>query len=197
MALDATVGGATSNTYATLAEFNAYAATRVPAFSWFTTASDATKEAALQEACRLLDACFDWTGSAVDNVQVLTWPRQGMLTRNNFAIPTTVNPQELKNAQCELALQLGAGDLMSENQALRDGIASIRAGSVGISFQPTYTNSRDAVDMAIMRLTSEFLYVSKAIPQAVRMLLVPSWFNQPTIIRPMLFTALGGSQTRS
>jgi hypothetical protein len=88
-----------------------YAANRLPALKWFTTADDATKEAALRAACRELDQDFDWTGSAVDDVQALCWPRAGMTSRNGFAIPTSGPssiPVQLKNAQCEFALQLGA-----------------------------------------------------------------------------------------
>jgi hypothetical protein len=187
MSLDTTVGGATSDSYATLAEFVAYQATRVPALTWLVTATDAQKEAALIAAARALDACFDWTGTAVDDVQALTWPRSGMLSRNGFSIATDTIPKPLKDAQCELAGQLGAGDLLSDNDAEKLGIASVKAGSVAVSFQNKDTSTTESVDMIIRRMGSEFNWVSSEIPGEVRRLLVASWFNQPSIKRPLLF----------
>jgi len=192
MALIETPGSASANTYATLAEFNAYAANRVPALTWFTAATDPQKEAALQAAARSLDACFTWTGTAVDDVQALTWPRSGMLTRNGFAIATTVVPVDLKNAQCEMALQLGAGDRLGDNDPLRKGVTSLKAGSVALTFSDVQgqQSSREAADVAIRKMQSDLNYVSNVIPDEVRRLLVPSWFAQPNISRPTIFEAI-------
>jgi hypothetical protein len=182
-----------ANTYATLAEFNAYAANRVPALAWFTAAGDPAKEAALQAAARELDACFAWTGTAVDEVQALTWPRSGMLTRNGFAILTTVVPTDLKNAQCELALQLGAGDRLGDNSALEKGITSLKAGSVALTFSDVksqQSSTREGADISIRRKQSDLNYVSSVIPDEVRRLLVPSWYTQNTVSRPTIFEAI-------
>lgn len=183
MALVITPGSATAESYATVAEFDAYWASRLPAITWIATATEAQKEAALRAAARFLDAAPDWTGEAVDDVQALAWPRSGMLTRNGFDIATSgaasiTSP--LKNAQCELAGQLGAGDLLSDNDAAKLGIASVKAGSVAVSFQNIDNSSLESVDLLIRRLTSEFNYLM--LPGEVRRLLVPSWFNQPSVI---------------
>lgn len=191
MALVETPGAADANTYASLAEFNAYAAARVPALAWFTAAADPAKEAALQAAARELDACFAWTGVAVDEVQALTWPRSGMVSRNGYAIATTAIPVDLKNAQCELALQMGAADRLGDNDPLLKGITSIRAGSVALTFSDAQAaqSSREAADIAIRRRQSDLNYVSTVIPDEVRRLLVPSWFTQNTVSRPVMFEA--------
>lgn len=190
MALDTTVGGASANSYATLTEFNTYADSRLPAVTWFATATDAQKEAALIMGARLLDAMFAWTGAAVDSVQVLCWPRSGMLTRNGFSIDTTENPQALKDAQCEFALQLGAGDRVSDNDAVKQGISSVTAGSVSVEFKDVSEDTAESVDMILRRMGSDFNYLNKTVPDAVRQLLVPSWYSQPSIKRPMVFKAL-------
>lgn len=193
MALVPTPGAADANTYASLAEFNAYAANRLPALAWFTAATDGQKEAALQAAARELDACFAWTGSAVDAVQALTWPRSGMLTRNGFAIATTAIPTELKNAQCEMALQLGAGDRLGDNSALEKGITSLKAGSVALTFsdvKSSQSSSYEAADINIRRKQSDLNYVSPVIPDEVRRLLVPSWFEQKSVKRDTIFEAI-------
>ena len=192
MALIETPGSASANTYATLAEFNAYAVNRVPALTWFTAATDPQKEAALQAAARSLVVCFTWTGTAVDDVQALTWPRSGMMTRNGFTIATTVVPVDLKNAQCEMALQLGAGDRLGDNDPLRKGVTSLKAGSVALTFSDVQgqQSSREAADVAIRKMQSDLNYVSNVVPDEVRRLLVPSWFAQPNISRPTIFEAI-------
>lgn len=190
MPLNTTPGDPAADSFATLAELNTYAANRPGMPEWFATATDAQKEAAMRIAAKILDACFDWTGAAVTETQALTWPRTGMFTRNKFPIPSSgassiTSP--LKDAQCELAIQAGAGDLLAENDAKKQGIASVKAGSVAVTFQNQDSSTKEAVDIFLRRMGSEFLYVSDSVPQSVRMLLVPSWFKQPTVIRDILF----------
>jgi hypothetical protein len=193
MALVTTPGAADANSYASVDEFKVYRVNRLPAKALATGAVDASIEIALLIACRSLSDNFTWTGAAVDDVQALTWPRSGMMTRNNFPLPTTGGssiPQALKDAQCELAYQLLAGvDLVSDNDALKQNISSVKAGSVAVAFQNIDQASPDAIDMLIRRMGSELNYVSNAIPGEVRRLLVPSWFEQPSIKRPVLFQA--------
>jgi len=194
MALDTTPGSATQDSYATIEEFDTYAENRLPVLDLVTTATDAQKEAALRMAARSLDANFVWTGAAVDAVQALTWPRSGMLTRNGFDIAEAGAEsitKPLKDAQCELAYQLlGGADLISDNEAASKGVSSVKAGSVAVSFHSFDFSSVEAVDMFLRRLTSEFNYVSVAIPGEVRRLLVPSWFEQPTMKAPFFFEAM-------
>lgn len=191
-----TPGAADANSYATVAEFNLYAADRLPALTWFATATEEQKENALIAAARELDACFKWTGAAVDDVQALTWPRSGMLTRNGFAIPTSGASsivRDLKNAQCEMALQLGASDRLGDNSAFKKGITSIKAGSVAVTFadvQGQQSSSREAADVAIRKLQSDLNYASSVVPDEVRRLLVPSWFEQNNISLPFIMETL-------
>lgn len=188
MALDTTAGSATQNSFSTVAEFKTFRTNRLPAVAAVLAAADAQIEVALVVAGRGLDANLDWTGAAVDAVQAMTWPRSGMLTRNGFAIGSTTIPQPLKDAQCEMAYQLLAGaNLAGDNDAAKKSVSSVRAGSVSVAFQNVDSSSKDAVDMLIRRLGSEFNYVSNAVPDEVRRLLVPSWFNQPSIIQPFIF----------
>jgi hypothetical protein len=195
MALDTTPGAATQNSYATLLEFEAYAENRLPVVQSVLDATDAQKEAALIHAARALDANFTWTGSAVDAVQALTWPRSGMQTRNGFDIAESGAAsitQPLKDAQCEWAYQMLAGsNFIADNEAAKQGVASVRAGSVAVSFQSKGTSVED-MDTQIRLMGSEFNYVSLAVPGEVRRLLVPSWFEQPSVKRPLILRAMGG-----
>lgn len=195
MSLNTTPGDASADSYATLAEFNAYAANRLPAVKWFLTAADADKEAALRAACRELDQDFDWTGSAADAVQALCWPRLGMTNRNGFVIPTsgaTSIPLQLKNAQCEFALQLGAADRLGDNDPLKKGITFLKAGSVELKFSDTQGSKAanyEAADVDIRKQQSDLNYISNAVPDEVRRLLVGGWFNQNSVKLPIVFVA--------
>lgn len=190
-----TPGAADANSYASYVEYQAYAATRLPAIDDAASAIQGDAEAALIMAARSLDANFDWTGAPVDDVQVLCWPRAGMASRTGFPVATTVNPQPLKNAQCELAYQLlGGADLISDNSAAINGVSSVKAGSVAVSFQSVNTATRESMDMIIRRMGSAFNYVSVAIPGEVRRLLVPSWFKQHRILLPVIFDVYGGAE---
>ncbi len=194
MSLDTTPGSATADSYATLAEFEAYAANRLPALAWFAAAADPLKEAALRAAARELDAAFDWTGAAVDATQALTWPRSGMLTRNGFNISTTTIPVPLKQAQCEFALQIGASDRLGDNDSLKKGITSIKAGSVALTFSDQIGkagSTYDSADIAIRKQQSDLNYVSDVVPNEVRRLLVGSWFTQNSVKQPIVFFGLG------
>ena len=198
MAIDTTVGGSDANSWASVAEFKAFRDVRLPASAACDAASDPLIEAALQVACRGVNENFDWTGTAADPAsdditlhQALAWPRNGMLTRNKFAIANTVNPKELKDAQCEWAFQIINGaDLTADNAAQQQGVSAVKAGSVSVSFQHQLANSYETADILLRRLTSEFAYLSAAVPGEVRRILVPSWYNEPTIFPPVMFGAM-------
>lgn len=181
MPLDSTPGGIESDTYASLDEFDTYAASRVPAVTWFTTATDPQKESALIMSARLLDSYFVWTGQASSSTQSLSWPRTGMYSRNGFGIPVDLIPLSLKHAQSEWALQLGATDLLADNDATKKNIKKVKAGSVEVEFQDTDVSSTDLVDATLQQLAPEFLWTK--VPDAVRALLVPSWYVRDTISR--------------
>lgn len=191
MALIVTPGAADADSYATLAEANTYNASRPFTTSW-SDATDPEKEAALKEAARLLDAVFRWTGAAVDAVQALAWPRSGMATRNGFAIPTTGSdsiPKALKDAQSEFARRLIDADITEDNEAEKQNIESIKAGSVAIKFKNNASNSNTVQlrDADIIRLGPDFDYLSRMVPDAVRVLIPPSWYTRATISRGLLF----------
>jgi hypothetical protein len=197
MALITTPGSATANSFASLVEFDAYHESRVPVLTWLAAATDDQKEAALKSAARALNAYFVWTGSAVDAVQALTWPRSGMLSRNGFAIPTSGAssiPGDLKNAQCELAGQLGASDLTGSGGGgpLDQGITSIKAGDVAVTFSDVLGQQQGTVEASDVAIRRSALFYLDA-PDEVRRLLVPSWFLQKSVARPFLLIANGGA----
>lgn len=163
-----------ANSYATVAEADAYHETRLHDEAWLV--SGEVKNAALVMATRLLDAFyswtgdvatapqsarlpknafFAWTGAASTETQNLCWPRTGMYTRNGYAIPSGEVPNALKDATAEFAMQLITADRSLDSDVSAQGITEIKAGSLGVKF-------KDMVE-------------SKVMPDAVHSLLVPSW----------------------
>lgn len=88
-----------------------------------------------------------------------------MYTRNNVLIASNVIPQELKNATAELAGQLAIGDRTLDNDVIAQGLTSVKAGSVALTFKDSF----------------EF----DVIPGAVWNLLVQSWLTDE-LIEPAL-----------
>ncbi len=190
-----TPGAADANSWASYTEYQAYWANRL----FNTVASGATQpvaETAMKWACLLMSSLFNWTGSAVDDVQALPWPRNGMLSLTGFPIPNTVNPVQLKNAQCEYAGILLSGDRTKDNPALKvmgseTAVSSLKVGPVAFSFNNATFSSLEAFDAYIRSLGADFQYLSKAMPDSVRALLPPSWYVQAQLKRPVLFATFG------
>jgi hypothetical protein len=183
----ATPASATANSYCTKAEADTYFSERL---SLTTPWEDAdTPEAALIMASRLLDGFFTWTGDAATQrqssrlpryafftwtgapstaEQALCWPRQGMYSRNGYLIASGEIPNALKNATAELAGQLLIADRTVDNDIEAMGITSLKAGPVSLSFKDMVEN--------------------KVMPDAVLLLLVPSWYVKNAV--PSLFEML-------
>lgn len=187
--LDATVGGSASNTYATLVEFRQYWLNR-PQNTDANALTDVQAEAALLLACLVLDSAFQWNGTAADVVtpQARCWPRNGMVDRVGYALPTTVVPTDLKSAQCQLAGDLAAGDKLADNDPLKQGITGLKAGSVSLSFANVLAlGDVQQMDAALRRMGPEFDWASKNVSDACRLLLVPSWYARAPLMRPLSF----------
>lgn len=117
-----TPGSATANTYANLAEAEAFMATLSFAEAW--TASDEAKKAALVNAARLMGT-MGWKGTRTNQDQALAWPRcassaptmqtialtrginvDWLLDRDGYQVDPATIPQCIKDAQCAFALAL-------------------------------------------------------------------------------------------
>lgn len=179
--LNATPGDPSANSFATLAEANAYHETRLPLDPvWPTTGDEPLR--LLIMATRVLSSMIvarktlrwdsngkpyyytshTWTGEvSVTNLSSLAWPREGMYNRNGLAIANNVFPSELKDATSELAGQLRAGDRTLDNDVIVQGITRLKAGSVELGF-------KEMID-------------AKVLPDAVVNLLVPSWFTDEIV----------------
>jgi len=130
-----TVGGASANTYATLAEADQYHDNRPDSGTTWDDASNASKNEALLWAAKLLDALWDWNGNVINETQAMLWPRMGLYYRNGYYIPSTVIPDDLKDAQAEFARQLLVEDRAADSDVETQGLESLRAGPVTLDFK--------------------------------------------------------------
>lgn len=98
--IDATVGGASANSYVTLAAANTYFET-VPDSSTWTDKTDDQKNRALISATRWIDA-LNFYGDRCDDTQALKWPRDNY-TVDGIDLACTLIPEGIKTATYELA----------------------------------------------------------------------------------------------
>lgn len=172
----ATPNSASSNSYITLAEFTAYLGSRMP---FDTDPLDADDPGVfLVVGTRMLDALFRgaktlvvlkdksyyrigrrWLGSPSTATQRLAWGRTGLYHDNGALIAADEIPWELKDALGEFAGQLAQADRTLDNDVAVQGIQSVKAGSVAVSFK----------DMVVP---------SAVLPQAVIDLIPPSWYTE-------------------
>jgi len=151
-----TPGAVDANSYATVAEADAYHDTHLYASAW-TAASANTKAVALIQATRTLDALYEWAEWRTYETQALAWPRSGLLDAGAMQyLDEDEIPSQLKNATAEFARQLLEANRTADNPVEAQGIASLSAGSVSLTF-------RDSV-------------VPKVVPDAVSWML-PRWWG--------------------
>lgn len=137
--IDATAAGASANSYVTLAEANAYFASRLGSSLW-NDQDDETKKAALVTAANHLEAQV-YRGARATDTQRLAWPRSGVY-RTGYLLPLATNPELIKQAQMEEALALLALAVDVTTGTVSDPLApsgtenlrSLRAGSVTLDF---------------------------------------------------------------
>lgn len=103
--IDATVGGASSNSYITEVEGDTYWDSNYHNDAW-NALSSADKTALAITATRVLDDWVDWVGSKATEAQALRWPRYGVTDRDGYLIASDIIPVWLKNATSELAAHL-------------------------------------------------------------------------------------------
>lgn len=149
MAIIATVGGSTSNSYGTEAEADAYFVDH-PSFDAWDASTD--QVAMLIHATRLLEQ-FDWIGDPATTTQALAWPRVTNdfydLAHDEFPFDDDVIPPKLKYAQFEAALWLVesggvavAAGTVSEMQIGSSVKVKYAAGSSGVFTDTSVDPSR-------------------------------------------------------
>lgn len=129
---------ADATSYLTVAYADDYFAVDPNADGWVALATE-DKEFYLSWATRLLDQKTDWRGYLADETQSLRWPRQYVTDRDGRAILSTVIPNAVKDATCELAKWLLTNDPTSGPDI--DYLRRIKVDVIEIEYQEGSTQS--------------------------------------------------------
>ena len=148
MIFDATAGSATANSYATVAEADAYLAVRGDTSTW-TALTTGQKENKLQWAAIILDT-LTFRGTKSTSAQALEWPRINVLDRNGWSVIDV--PVQLKNAQAEMAFRLIADDWTA-------GLGPITQESLKVGPIEFGPKSHRSIPAAVVALLRPFLAV--------------------------------------
>ena len=158
-----TIGGATSNSYITLAEASDYFEARLDGESWFDESDDRHKQA-LITATRKLNG-LNWLGDRVTTTQVLAWPRIDVPKRDSAGVCTygwggylysgygdyyrsDEIPDLIKEAQAEFAFAL----LEGFNEGDEDQISGF--GADGMNVQLRLSRPAGSLPSEVSRLIS-------------------------------------------
>jgi hypothetical protein len=144
---EAGAGLIAANSYADLADGNAYHDGHLYASAW-TGASDDQKAVALVMASRLIDAEFQFNGTRTNAVQGLQWPRAKCPEPDNVHVPLSVLlpipydyvqydtvPKAVVEATCEMARAMLIEDRTAD--PLGEGLKSTALGGNATTFDKT------------------------------------------------------------
>lgn len=157
MTLVTTPGASNADSYASLAEADAYFLAR-GVTAW--TGADAAKEAALRRATSYLDNQYRdrWIGVRTAQAQALAWPRvdggrgryrgftQYLTDADGFDIASDAVPVQVKQAAMEAALLILGGASLEPTLTRGGAIASYRSRVDVIEEETTYSPAAPAVD---------------------------------------------------
>lgn len=134
-----TVGDASANSYNESADVDAYAEAAQNGAAWTAlSASQATKDAILVRATRLLDPMFRWLGERVTRTQRLEWPRYGVEHPACGCYLSTEIPQAVKDAHAELCLflatQAAADATVDPFAPAANNLDSLSVGPITLDF---------------------------------------------------------------
>lgn len=132
MTLDTTTGGASADSYATLAEYQAYAS----ALGWTLSGVDATDEAYLRRAAQFVDRGYSFLGYPTGAAQARAWPRSGVGYVDGWDVGSSDIPQAVKDAQCELAYLIQGG--LDPFATIAGVVASTRYKAGPVETETTY-----------------------------------------------------------
>jgi hypothetical protein len=142
MALDTTIGGTASDSYGTLAAYEAYAL----AMGWTLAATDAANEVNLRRAAVYLDRKNEFFGLQQYQYQARAWPRLVRGLFNDWPIDPDTIPADIIKAQFEVAYILQGG---------LDPFATIETSTTGESIKVgPITISSDSIPTSTPRLVA-------------------------------------------
>lgn len=159
MAIDATVGGASSNSYVTLSAADTYFADREPSTAW-DNATAADKEDALLTATKRLEQepfrgtpVNPLTGTSSGTTQALWFPAHEVTNRAGWTYLSTVIPEGIKRAQLEIAYSILDGQI----KLVDTGLEQFDRAKVGpLEVEIRHTRRAGALPEHVRRELREF-----------------------------------------
>ena len=154
MALDATVGGLSSNSYVTVVEADAYFSNRLHGTSKWDALTPEVKESSLITTTNILDWHVTFKGHKNDDEQALQWPRSSAIRPNGTGIATDAIPSEVKQAIYEVALFSIDEDRVAENDLA--GLEQVKAGPLMIKASSGYpSTAKEAIPDHVWKMLRE------------------------------------------
>lgn len=151
MALITTPGAPDANSYSSVAEADAYAATVLYNESWLNATTE-DKEIVLQWATRLLDANMSWYGSKSAEEQSLRFPRFGSHDADGYIYDSDIIPPELKEATAEYGRVLLEENI--PNDANADTFSQIAVASIKLVYRDSVDQQNSQVPDSVYSLIS-------------------------------------------
>lgn len=150
MALNATVGGADTNSYVTLNEAASYFESRAHAEAW---EDEDEQDKVLVTASQAIDWYTSWKGQRVNGTQAMCWPRVGVLNKVGELYSESVVPKDVKTAVYEMALASLESDRMADGDL--DGLSKVKAGSLLIETDDNMYNKKpNAIPEHVVKILS-------------------------------------------
>lgn len=159
LTLDATVGGANANAYATRARVIAILEEN-PFAAAFLALPGATQDINIVYASLLFDVEFDWIGEAASTTQAMEWPRRNatVLSRIVTTVPSNIIPIEIERGVAEYANYLS---LQTELPAESAGLKSVAfPGGLKVDFKDSTVRGTNAIPDIVRDLVAKFVSTS-------------------------------------
>jgi hypothetical protein len=151
--LVATLAGANSNSYITVADADTYFDNRLDAADWDASTSD-NKAASLITATSWIDT-LDFYGERSAVTQALKWPRTDV-TLDGIEADATFIPREIKDATCEAALALIRNPTLLRGVVAAPGsYEEVELGELRVKYREQYSvESMQSITQALPWLRS-------------------------------------------
>ncbi len=139
MAIVTTIGGTDTNSYITVAEYEAFWTERNVNIGGNTSA----KESELVKAADYINRSYDFVGERQFRYQGMAWPRlTGIILVKDWPIDPETVPQDIKDAQAELAYLINQGT--NPFATVEDGAKVRERNKAGpVETEVEYTNFRE------------------------------------------------------
>jgi hypothetical protein len=143
----------TANSYATVAELDAYANDKVDGVNF---TDEADKQKHLMLATQRIEF-EEFKGYLVYTDSVLSFPRSGLLDKDNRIITATAIPEGIKKATFELAIYIknSGTDITAPNDT--QNYKKTKVGEIDVEFKDYQANATDLLNPFVWAFIQPFL----------------------------------------